>query len=181
MSKDETGFPKLPNYIPAKEGAERLGISVRRINEYAQMGRIRAYKAGRTTMLLEEDVTNFEKRATGRQRTVIPIWRIPTGNNLQYVTVIFARIRQGQDEQLNQKIEEIRVGKKHLLPGTVARYISRSEEKPDDIQIILIWRSTVMPPQAEREAALQALRAELAEIVDWETAWSESGKVIMHT
>lgn len=63
-------------------------------------------------------------------------------------------------------------------PGTVARYIARSEEKPDDVQITLVWRSTVMPPKEEREAAL---REELAEILDWETAWSESGRVLMRT
>lgn len=38
-----------------------------------------------------------------------------------------------------------------------------------------------MPPQEEREAALAALREELAEILDWDTAWSESGRVLMHT
>lgn len=181
MSKDETGFPKLPGYIPAKEGAERLGISVRRINEYAQQGRIRAYKAGRTTMLLEEDINTFQKQPVGRKRTNTPIWRTPTGDNLQYTTIIFANLRKGSEEKLAAKLEEIRAGKRHALPGTVARYIARNTEKPNEIHIVLVWRSTVMPSEVEREAALAALRAELAEIVDWETAWSEQGQVLMHT
>jgi excisionase family DNA binding protein len=181
MSKDETGFPKLPGYISAKEGAERLGISVRRINEYAQQGRIRAYKAGRTTMLLEEDVNSFQKQPVGRKRTTMPIWRAPTRDNQQYTTVIFANLRAGSEAQLGTKLAEIRAGKKHLLPGTVARYIARNAEKPNEIHILLIWRSTVMPSEAEREAALAALRADLAEIVDWDTAWIEQGQVLMHT
>ena len=67
------------------------------------------------------------------------------------------------------------------MPGTVARYIARSEEKSEDVQIVLVWRSTVMPPAGEREAALAALQAELAEILDWENAWSEYGRVLLHT
>jgi hypothetical protein len=67
------------------------------------------------------------------------------------------------------------------LPGTIARYIVRGEERPDKVQIVLVWRNTVMPSAGEREAALAALRAELADILDWEHAVSEHGRVIMHT
>ncbi len=118
---------------------------------------------------------------TGRRRTRIPVWRIPVGDNVQYLTQIFTRIREGQEALFKQKLEEMRAGEKHFLPGTVARYIARSDEKPSDIHLVLVWRSTVMPEQAEREAALEALRQELAEVLDWETAWYEYGKVLMHT
>ena len=90
-------------------------------------------------------------------------------------------MRPGQGERLDAKLEEIRAAETHLLPGTVARYIARNRGRPDDVQIVLVWRSTVMPPEAEREAALQALRDDLAEIIDWESAWSEEGQVLMHT
>jgi len=137
--------------------------------------------ASHVVMLLEEDVRNFKSQPTGRPRTRIPVWRLPVGNNIQYLTIIFARIKDGQGERFDAKLEEIRAEEKHLLPGTVARYIARSEEKPEDVQMVLVWRSTVMPPAEEREAALTALRAELAEILDWENAWSEYGRVVMHT
>jgi excisionase family DNA binding protein len=182
MNMNEDGeLPKLPGYMPVKEAAKLIGLSPRRILEYVQEEKLHGYKAGKTTMISEAEVREFQRNYIGRKRMNVPVWRTPVGDNMQYITFIIARMRQGQDARLEEKIEEIRAGKKHLLPGTVARYISRSEEKPDDIQIVLIWRSTVMPPAAEREAAMQALRAELAEIVDWETAWSENGRVIMHT
>ncbi len=179
--KEDVSIPKLPGYMSIKEAAIKLGRSERRLYEYAQQGRIRAYKAGRTTMLLEEDVNRFQKQPTGRKRTNTPIWRTPVGNNLQYTTIVFANLREGSEERLAAKLEEIRAGKRHVLPGTVARYIARNTEKPNEIHIVLIWRSTVMPSESERETALAALRAELAEIVDWETAWSEQGQVLMHT
>ena len=131
-------------------------------------------------MLLEEDVLRFQRHATGRPRSTIPIWRAPVGDNRQYVTVMFARVLPGQQSAFERKLEEIRSGQKHLLPGTVGRYIARSEEKPDDVQIILLWRSTVMPADEEREAAVQAFRAELADVLDWETSWSEYGRVVMN-
>jgi excisionase family DNA binding protein len=180
MQKD--GYiPDLPGYVSVKEASKLLGLSIRRIHELVQNGRIRAHKASHVVMLLEEDVRNFESQPTGRPRTRVPIWRLPVGKNIQYLTIIFARIKDGQGERFDAKLEEIRAGEKHLLPGTVARYIARSEEKPEDVQIVLVWRSTVMPPAGEREAALAALRAEFAEILDWENAWSEYGRVVMHT
>lgn len=179
--ENEKGLPNLPGYIPIKEAAQLLGISRRMVNQYVQDGRIRGYKASRVTMLLKEDVLKFRRQATGRPRSVVPIWRLPVGSNRQYLTIIFARIRPGQGEAFDAKLEEIRAGEKHLLPGTVARYIARSEEKPEDVQIVLVWRSTVMPSEPERESALNALRAELADILDWENAWSEYGRVVMHT
>ena len=86
----------------------------------------------------------------------------------------------GQQERFEEKLKEIHQAEKHLLPGTVARYIACGEEQPNDVQMVLVWRSTVMPAQAEREAAMQALRAEFAGILDWETAKSEYSRVVMN-
>src|SRR5579883_951797 len=181
MIENEHDFENIPGYVPVKEAAEKLGLSRRRINDLVRTGRIRAFKASHVLMLLAEDVDNFKRQPTGRPRTRIPVWRLPGDKNIQYLTIIFARIRDGQGERFDAKLEEIRAEEKHLLPGTVARYIARSEEKPEDVQMVLVWRSTVMPPASEREAALAALQAELAEILDWENAWSEYGRVLMHT
>lgn len=173
-------FP-VPGYITVKEAAKMLGLAEKTIYGYIDEGKLPAIRVASSIMVEEEAVQNYKRQSAGRPRTRIPTWRIPTGANLQYLTHITVNVRPEQGEKLNQKLEEMRVGEKHLLPGTVARYIARSEEKPDEVQIVLVWRSTVMPPDKEREAALAALRAELAEILDWDTAWSESGRVLMHT
>ncbi len=167
--------------MTVKEVAEELDISERMVHTYIQDGRLPGYKMGRITIVKEEDFRFFQRAKKGRPRTRLPIWRKSVGDNLQYLTHITVSIRPGQGDKLDQKLEEMRADAKHLLPGTVARYIARNEEKPEDVQIVLVWRSTVMPPKEEREAALAALRADLADILYWETAWSESGKVLMHT
>ena len=179
--RDDDILQRLPGYITLKEAAQMLGVAERTVYGYVIDGKLPGIRTGSSIMVKPEDVKNYKRGAPGRRRTVIPIWRLSADNSLLYLTIIFARIKAGQGKRFDAKLEEIRAAEKHLLPGTVARYIARSEEKPEDVQIVLVWRSTVMPPPGEREAALAALRAELAEILDWENAWSEYGRVVMHT
>lgn len=68
-----------------------------------------------------------------------------------------------------------------MIPGTVARYITRNCAQPGEIQVVLIWRSAGMPAEAEREAALQELRAELDDLLDWSTATSTEGPITLNT
>lgn len=178
---EDSELPNAPGYMTVKDVAEELGISERMVHTYIQDGRLPGYKMGRLTIVKEEDFHLFQRSKKGRPRTRLPIWRKSVGDNVQYLTLIAVHLRPGQEKTLDQKLEEVRADAKHLLPGTVARYIARSEKKPEDVQIVLVWRSTVMPPEEEREAALAALRADLADVLDWETAWSEYGKVLMHT
>ncbi|HEX7734609.1 MAG TPA: hypothetical protein VF458_07095, partial [Ktedonobacteraceae bacterium] len=60
------------------------------------------------------------------------------------------------------------------------RYILRSQYDPDEITIILVWRSAIMPPAEDREASLAALYADLADVLNWETASLKEGRVLMH-
>jgi excisionase family DNA binding protein len=181
MNNEDDLLPHLPGYISVRQAANLLGVAERTVYGYIDDGKLPAVRVGNAIALEEQIVKDFDRQATGRPRTRVPAWRLPVGKNIQYLTVIFASVRPGQGNKLDQKLEEMRAGDKHLLPGTVARYIARNEEKPDDVQIVLVWRSTVMPPKEERDAALASLREELAEILDWDTAWSESGRVLMHT
>jgi hypothetical protein len=77
-------------------------------------------------------------------------------------------------------LHEFRIDHKHLLHGTVDRYITRIEHDPQLVQIVLVWRAQVMPPEEEREVALAALCADLAEVLIWETACRQEGRVILH-
>lgn len=178
---DEDILPHLEGYISLKRAARMLGVAERTVYGYVTEGKLPGVRAGSSIVVKAEDVQRFKRGSPGRRRTRVPVWRLSVGEHLQYLSIIFARIRPGQEDKLDQKLEEIRAAEKHLLPGTVARYIARSEDKPENVQMVLVWRSTIMPPQEEREAALAALREELAEILDWDTAWSESGRVLMHT
>ncbi len=97
------------------------------------------------------------------------------------MTSIIVQIRAGQQHALLEKLEEIRQRGQHLFPGTVARFIVESEINPGQLEIALVWRSTVMPKEMERSQALEAFRLELADVLDWSTAQYNNGRVLMHT
>lgn len=67
------------------------------------------------------------------------------------------------------------------MPGTVARYIVRNIADPARVQLVLLWRYKTMPSEREREAALEALRADLADLLDWESASYLEGQVLLNT
>ena len=95
-------------------------------------------------------------------------------------TSITVQIREGQQETLQQKLEEIRNKKEHLFPGTVARYIAGSNKRPNIVEITFIWRSSVMPNEATRQEALKAFQDALADVIDWTTARYDDGTIFMH-
>lgn len=90
------------------------------------------------------------------------------------------RQRPGQEERLAGVLERMRRENAHNLPGTAARYIVRSQDDPDEITLILVWRLSDMPPEGERQAALVALRADLAEVLDWDAAVGKEGPTLLH-
>jgi len=178
---EDSELPKLAGYLTVKDIAERLGISERMVHNYIQDGRLPGSTIGHLTVVAEKDFQLFQRTKKERSRKNHAIWRKSVGDDFQEFTHIAVRIRPGQGDRLASKLEEIRTGGRHLLPGTIARYIARGEQRPDEVQIMLVWRNTVMPSDEEREAALAALRVELADILDWEHAVSEHGRVMMHT
>ena len=97
------------------------------------------------------------------------------------MTSISVLVKSHEEELLLQQIEEVKRSGRHLFPGTVARYVVRSKTIPRLVEIVLVWRSTVMPNEMEREQALEAFRQTLADVLDWDTAQYKNGEVLMHT
>ena len=97
------------------------------------------------------------------------------------MTSIVVQVLPGKHDTLLQKLEEIRKQGQHLFPGTIVRLIMESEANPGQLEITLVWRSTVMPEETERQQALEAFRQTLADVLDWKTAQYNHGKVLMHT
>ena len=98
----------------------------------------------------------------------------------QLTTSIFVQVWTDPRESLQRKVEEIKKSREHILPGTVAYYIIGSKIHPGKIEILLIWRSTVMPDEAEREQALDEFRRALDDVLDWSTAQYDNGQMLMH-
>jgi len=167
--------------MTVREVAGALGISERMVHGYVRDGRLMGYKVGKTTAIRKADFLLFQRAKKGRPRTNLPVWRKSVGDNLQYMTIITTRIKAGQNENLLKKLEELRTKDIHMLPGTVGRFIACDGADPGNVQIVLIWRSTVMPMQEAREAEVQALKEELAGVLDWEKPWGVHGRVLLHT
>jgi excisionase family DNA binding protein len=172
--------PSLAGYLSVSEAARRVGVSSRSIYGSLARGKLTAIRVGGVIAVDAEEVSHLKRPVVGRRRERHPIWRVPSVLNRQLLTVIRTRVREGASAQLEQRLEEIRAAKKHHLTGTVARSIMRNQYDPTAIQILLVWRQQVMPTEQERQVAIAALCADLADLLDWEHAtWSDS-QVLLH-
>ncbi len=180
MSED-VSLPNMPGYVSIKEAAKILNISANRVYTYVEDGRLSGVKAAHVIMIPLEEVKNFKPNISGRPRISIPKWRISPTDNTLLRTSIRVHVRAGQQARLFEQFEAIRQSDQLLFPGTVIRYVAGKEKAPQSIEIVLIWRSSVMPDEAERERELEAFRQVLADVVDWDTAQYEDDVVYMHT
>lgn len=175
-----TALERVPGYLSVREAAGIIGVSERSVYGYIEAGKLPGARIGNIIVVEAEPVYNYQRMPPGRLRVRPPSWHIPPLKNSQYLTTIRVRVRPGQSSALDQKLAEIRAARKHLLPGTTARYIGRSQLDPNEMVIILVWRSATMPAEEERVAALAALQADLAEVLAWETATEKEGQVLLH-
>jgi hypothetical protein len=67
-----------------------------------------------------------------------------------------ASVFAGKWETFRERLKEIRKKKSHQIPGTISRYIMSSEETQGRVEMVLIWRITVMPDEETRQQAIQA-------------------------
>jgi len=179
---DEDYLPNItPEFISVRDAAKILGVSERSVYGYIEERKLLGFKAANLTVVALKDLQKFRRGTTGRPRTRVPEWRISDNDNVQLMTQVFIQIRAGKEEILAQRLEEIRKTNRHTFPGTVSRYFAHSQTDPTDLQILLIWRGTVMPDETSRENALSSLREELADLLDWENAHVEMHQILMHT
>src|SRR5258708_30554339 len=179
--QNDNNQPGVPGYLSIKEAAEKLGLSPSRVYEYVEDGRLSSVRAAHVILIPLEEVEDFKPKLSGRPRRSIPRWRISPTENMLLSTMIFVQIRAGHQDELMKKLEKIRQGEHYLFPGTVSRFIVKSETIPGQVEISLVWRSTVMPTEEEREEALEEFRHALADVLDWNTAKYSHGQVLLHT
>lgn len=176
----EAPLERIPGYLSVKEAARIMGVSERSVYGYIEAGKLPGARIGNIIVVIADYVYTYERKAPGRTRTSIPRWHIPPQKNLQYLTTITVRVRPGCGELLESKLAKMRAENQHRLPGTAARYIVRNQGDPEEIDIILVWRSVIMPPAEQREASLAAFYAYLDEVLDWQTATRKEGQVLLH-
>lgn len=179
--KDSFPLPNIPGYVDIKEAARILDVAESSVYRYVQSGRLPAYQAGHNIMVEENALKQFKPGLTGRPRKNTLLWRIVSGESTQFVTIIFVQVRDGQEEALRKRLEQIRNSGEHLFPGTVTRLIIGSKTFPGQAVILLAWRGPAGKKEGEKERELEAFKQELADVLDWETAEYDEGTVLMHT
>jgi len=174
-------LPEMPGYISTDQAAQLLGISKQRVYQYIGEQRLPAYRAGNVILLPVEAVKQFKPHITGRPRKRESLWRIYRGGSTVLGTDIQVQILPGQQERLVEKLIAMHKAQRHTFPGTLERYIFRDSMSPATVSIWLIWKDTEMPDEAIREQAFAAFKAELADVLNWETAQISTKEGIIYT
>src|SRR2546421_6909933 len=174
-------LPEVPDYISTDQAAQILGISKQRVYQYIEEQRLPAFRAGNVILLRKEAVQQFKPHITGRPRKKEPAWRVYRGGSTLLGTDIQVQIRPGKQGQLVEKLKAMYKGQRHTFPGTIQRYVFKDDISPAAISILLIWKDTEMPEKEERERNLAAFQAELADVLDWETAQITTKEGIIYT
>lgn len=179
--KDVVDIPNLPGYVSIKEAADLLGVSDKRVYQYVRAGRLPAQRVGHILILPVEEVKHFKPSPSGRVRTRAPPWHAFRSRGTLIITDMHVPVRAGQQTTLVKKLRAIQKLDKHTFPGTVARYVVKSDEALTALHILLIWKSTEMPDEATRQHDLALFQEELADVLDWETAHYSTNEAIIHT
>ena len=126
--REDSELPPASGYLTVKKIAEKLDMSERMVHTYIQDGRLPGYRLGKLTVVKEEDFQAFERAKKGRPRTRLPIWRKSVGDNIQYMTLITARIRTGQRDNFAKKLDEIHAGQRERFRIVAGR---AGADRPD--------------------------------------------------
>jgi quinol monooxygenase YgiN len=94
---------------------------------------------------------------------------------------IRVRISAGQQNRLIERLNTILEAQRHLFPGTMQRYVFEEDTEPKHVIISLIWKDTEMPDESAIQQELKPLQAELADVLDWDTAQYTTKQAIIHT
>ena len=177
----DTEYLRIPGHVPVKEAAEMLGISEDRVLQHIKAKRLPGRKVYGRYMIPRESVEQFKQHPPGRSRTRAPLWRVYNLRSKLLSLDIEVQVLPGQEERLLEKLKAIQAGNRHTFPGAMARYIFKESASVSTVSIWLIWKDTEMPDEVKREEELTAFKAELADVLDWETASQHTKEGIIYT
>jgi excisionase family DNA binding protein len=181
---EDSNVPDTQNtrdFVTTSEAAEALGVSYYTVYEYIREKRLVAEMVGGIYMIPRKAVQDFKAKPTGRTRLKPPPWRVYRAGAKVRGMNIRVRVRAGQQAKLVEKLNAIREAQRYLFPGTMQRYVFEEDAEPKHVIISLIWKDTEMPDETAIQQDLAALQAELADVLDWNTAQYSTKSAIIHT
>ena len=132
-------------------------------------------------MIPIEAVEQFKRAPAGRARTQPPMWRTYRSSIKLLGTGIEVHICPGQEAALEKKLKAMSKGKKHLLTGSIQRYIMRDKADETLVSIWLVWKDNELPDEATHKQEIEAFKAEFADVLDWDTAVFSSKEGVVYT
>ncbi len=178
---EESETSNTRDFVTTSEAAEALGVSYYTVYEYIREKRLVAEMVGGIYMIPRKAVQEFKAKPTGRTRIKPPPWRIYRAGAKVRGMDIRVPVRAGQQRRLVEKLSAILEGQRYLFPGTMQRYVFEEETEPKHVVISLIWKDTEMPDEMVIQQDLKPLQAELADVLDWDTAQYTTKRAIIHT
>jgi excisionase family DNA binding protein len=178
---EDSNTPNTRDFITTSEAAEALGVSYYTVYEYIREKRLVAEMVGGIYMIPKKAVQEFKAKPTGRTRTKPPPWRIYRAGAKVRGMDIRVTVRAGRQQRLIEKLNAILEGQRYLFPGTMQRYVFEEDTEPKNIIISLIWKDTEMPDESVIQQDLKPLQAELADVLNWDTAQYTIKQAIIHT
>jgi excisionase family DNA binding protein len=181
---EDSNVPDTQNtrdFVTTSEAAEALGVSYYTVYEYIREKRLVAEMVGGIYMIPRKAVQDFKAKPTGRTRLKPPPWRVYRAGAKVRGMNIRVRVRAGQQAKLVEKLNAIREAQRYLFPGTMQRYVFEEDAEPKHVIISLIWKDTEMPDETAIQQDLAPLQAELADVLDWNTAQYSTKSAIIHT
>ena len=169
------------DFVTTSEAAEVLGVSYYTVYEYIKEKRLVAEMVGGIYMIPKKAVQEFKAKPTGRTRTRPPLWRKYRAGARVRGMDIRVRISAGQQNRLIERLNTILEAQRHLFPCTMHRYVFEEDTEPKHVVISLIWKDTEMPDESAIQQELKPLQAELADVLDWDTAQYTTKQAIIHT
>ena len=180
MQKDDDAV-KQRDFVTTSEAAQMLGVSYYTVYEYIREKRIVAEMVGGVYLMSRSSVEQFKPKPTGRTRTKPTPWRMYRAGAKVRGMDIRVRVREGQQMRLIEKLEAIREQQRHLFPGTMQRHVFENEASLGSVIISLVWKNTDLSDETGLQRALEAFKAEFADVLDWESAQYTTSTAIIHT
>ena len=178
---EDSGNSNKRDFVTTNEAAEMLGLSYYTVYEYIREKRLVAEIVGGIYMIPKKAVEEFRPRPTGRTRARPPAWRTYRAGARVRGMDIHVRVKGGQQQRLEEKLNAMLENQRHLFPGTMQRYIFEDDADPRNVTITLIWKDTEMPDESVIQQELAGFKQELADVLDWGTAQYRTKRAIIHT
>ena len=169
MKQDET--------ISPKQAAAILKRSVATVYRSISQGKLQAVRIGGSLFLKRAEVCALALPPRGRIRSKHLCWHRPT-DQAQGVTVLQGCIRQGAHQHFHEQMQEIQGRNAQLFGGETACYLTACAENPSRICLLIVWYQVALSAEQERQAAISALQAELAQVLVWDN--QQEQVVLLH-